>query len=157
MELEELEMKLRPLRRRLPSWNPIGRLVLPSLALLLLTTTNGVSSQKKTFAGPRMEIEPELHDFGSASQNQKLIHDFTLHNVGSEDLVIRRISTSCGCTAALASEQVIPPGETATLKVTLETRKYRGQIQRSISLASNDSRRVQTVRVQVFVEPSSGY
>lgn len=102
--------------------------------------------------GPVMEISPESHDFGRVEQNQKLLHEFEIENVGSEDLVIGRISTSCGCTAALTSEKVVEPGEKTVLEVTLETRKYKGAIQRSVSISSNDRRRVRTVRITAYVE-----
>ena len=122
------------------------------LSTLVVATASLVLAQEKTADGPQMEIEPEEHDFGNVQQNQNLLHEFTITNTGSEDLVIRRISTSCGCTAALVSEDVVPPGGTVSLEVKLETRKYKGVVQRSISVASNDKRRVRTVRVKAFVE-----
>jgi hypothetical protein len=107
-------------------------------------------AQKKN--GPYMEVEPERHDYGNVRQEQKLVHDFTVHNTGTETLVIERISTSCGCTAALVSEKEVAPGNSTTLRVTLDTRKYKGLIHRTVSLASNDKRRVVRVEVQAFVE-----
>jgi len=100
-----------------------------------------------------MEIQPEEHDFGNVQQSQSLVFAFTVLNTGNEELVISRISTSCGCTAAIVSDRVVPPGGTTKLEVTLETRKYRGVVQRSVSVASNDPDRVRTVRVRAFVEP----
>lgn len=102
--------------------------------------------------GPRAEIEPEEFDFGSAQQEQKLVHEFTVRNAGTQELEIRRISTSCGCTAALASDRTVAPGSSTALTVTLETRKYKGVVERSVSIATNDPGRVHTVRVKVFVE-----
>lgn len=99
-----------------------------------------------------MEIEPSEHDFGSARQDQKLVYDFVVRNTGTEDLELLRIATSCGCTAALPAERLVPPGGSTTLQVTLETRKYKGALERSVSVATNDRKRVGTVRVKVFVE-----
>jgi hypothetical protein len=99
-----------------------------------------------------MEIEPSEHDFGPARQDQKLVYDFLVKNTGTEDLELLRIATSCGCTAALPAERIVPPGGSTALQVTLETRKYKGVLERSISVASNDRRRVATVRVKAFVE-----
>ena len=103
-------------------------------------------------SGPVMEIEPEVHDFGGVRQGQNLEHTFTVMNTGSEPLEIRRISTSCGCAAAVPRDHIVAPGETTSLHVTLQTRKYKGVIEKSISVASNDARRVRTVRVKAFVE-----
>ncbi|HSF17762.1 MAG TPA: DUF1573 domain-containing protein [Vicinamibacteria bacterium] len=132
------------------------RRALPLLVGLALVAVSGAASGQgrgKDGTGPRMEVEPEGFDFGEAEQNQKLVHEFVVRNVGTQDLEIRRISTSCGCTAALVTERVVSPGEQTILKVTFETRRYRGRHERTVSLASNDPRRVLQVRVQAFVLP----
>jgi hypothetical protein len=112
--------------------------------------------KKERAAGPRLEISPEIHDFGKAKQNQKLVKEFEIENTGSEELQIGRISTSCGCTVARPSVKVLKPGEKTVLEVTLETRRYKGSLQRSVSVASNDPKRIKTVRVKVFIEETSG-
>ena len=102
--------------------------------------------------GPIMEIEPVEYDFGDVSQNQQMSYGFTLSNTGTETLDILHISTSCGCAAAVMSDRKVQPGESTTLMVTIKTLKYKGVIERSISIASNDKRRVQTVKVKAFVQ-----
>lgn len=133
-----------------------------SLLVVALTVVPalGQGTEKKdktdTVSGPSIEIHPESHDFGKVQQNQKLVKEFEIENVGDENLVIGRISTTCGCTAALTSDKVVKPGKSTILKVTFETRRYKGPVQRSVSVASNDPRRVRTVRVKAFVEESGG-
>lgn len=126
--------------------------LVPLIAVALTVTNDGFAQSSRNTNGPVMEIEPEEHDFGGVRQNQKYVHEFTVSNVGTEALEIRRISTSCGCTAAIAETRTIEPGGSTILRVTLETRKYKGVIQKSVSVASNDRRRVRTVRVKAFVE-----
>lgn len=123
-----------------------------AIAALLLSAAAPLRAQASKSGGPRMEIEPSEHDFGPARQDQKLVYDFVVKNTGTEDLTLLRIATSCGCAAALPAERLVPPGGSTTLQVTLETRKYKGVLERSISVASNDRRRVGTVRVKAFVE-----
>lgn len=123
-----------------------------ALALMCALASGTGVAQSKSKSGPVMEIEPEEFDFGGVEQDQKLVHEFTIHNVGTEDLEIRRISTSCGCTAAIPAERVVKPGGSTTLEVVLETRKYKGVIDKSVSVASNDRAVVRTVRVRAFVE-----
>jgi len=122
------------------------------LAVMCVAAAGTSVAQRKTKAGPVMEIEPKDHDFGGVQQDQKLVHEFTVRNVGTEDLEIRRISTSCGCTAAILADSIVKPGESTTLEVVLETRKYKGVIDKSVSVASNDRERVRTIRVRAFVE-----
>ena len=123
-----------------------------ALATMLLSAAEPLHAQASKSGGPRMEIEPSEHDFGPARQDQKLVYDFLVKNTGTEDLELLRIATSCGCTAALPAQRIVPPGGSTALQVTLETRKYKGVLERSISVASNDRRRVATVRVKAFVE-----
>jgi hypothetical protein len=127
----------------------LGSLIVAALGVLTLA---GETADDEKFEGPRIEIVPESYDFGKVQQNQKLVKEFDIKNVGTEDVVLGRISTSCGCTAALTSKKTVKPGESAALKVTFETRRYKGAVQRSISIASNDPRRVRTLRVKAFIE-----
>jgi Protein of unknown function (DUF1573) len=132
--------------------NPKSRPITAMILVAALAVSAALVAGTSKSDGPRAELEPEEFDFGSVQQDQKLVHDFTVRNTGTEELEIRRISTSCGCTAALASDRTVAPGAATTLKVTLETRKYRGVVERSVSIATNDPGRVHTVRVKAFVE-----
>ncbi len=126
---------------------------LVAVAALTLSIGAPARAQASKRGGPLISIEPAQHDFGSVRQDQKLVYDFLVRNTGTEDLTLLRIATSCGCTAALPAERVVPPGGSTTLSVTLETRKYKGVLERSVSVASNDrGNRVSTVRVKAFVE-----
>ncbi len=129
------------------------RVVTVSVLAVMCVVAAGTSvAQRKTKSGPVMEIEPKDYDFGGVRQDRKLVHEFTVTNVGTEDLEILRISTSCGCTAAILADRIVKPGESTTLEVVLETRKYKGVIDKSVSVASNDRERVRTIRVRAFVE-----
>ena len=113
-------------------------------------------SNRKQVKGPGIEVTPEDHDFGRVQQNAKLEKEFEIHNIGTEELVIGRISTSCGCTAALTSEKFVKPGETTTLKVTMESRMYKGEIQRTVSVASNGANsKITQIKVKAFVVEST--
>lgn len=107
-------------------------------------------------SGPRMEVEPEVHDFGKAKQEMRLEKEFVIKNTGTADLSIGRISTSCGCTVAEPAEKLVKPGKNTTMKVTLETRRYNGPIERTVAISSNDPRRVKSIKVKAFVEPIEG-
>ncbi len=113
-------------------------------------------SDRKQVKGPGIEVTPEDHDFGRVQQNAKLEKEFEIHNIGTEELAIGRISTSCGCTAALTSEKFVKPGETTTLKVTMESRMYKGEIQRTVSVASNAANsKITQIKVKAFVVEST--
>ena len=102
--------------------------------------------------GPRLEIEPGEWDFGRAGPSEVLVREFALKNTGSRELEIGRIASACACAAAVTDRTVIPPGEAATLRVTLETRRYRGVLERWLTIRSNDSRGAVRLKVRVYVE-----
>jgi hypothetical protein len=91
--------------------------------------------------GPKLVLDPESWDFGRTLKSRQLEKQFTIRNVGDEDLVIDRITTTCGCTAALLDEKTLKPGKSAVLKVTFETRGFDGKVERTVVLRSNDRAR----------------
>ena len=54
---------------------------------------------------PRIAVEPPAFDFGSALPEKRSQKEFTLRNLGDEDLVIENVSTTCGCTVAERLQQ----------------------------------------------------
>ena len=68
--------------------------------------------------------------------------------------MIEGVSTTCGCTAAVAGEKTLPPGRATPLAVTLQTRDYRGRVERKVLVRSNDAKTpLLEIAVQATVEP----
>lgn len=88
---------------------------------------------------PRIVVEPETLDLGEVPQ-EILEMTYTVRNLGDADLNIEKVSTSCGCTKAVLDRELIPPGETAELRVTFDTVEddLRGDVVRFIYILSND-------------------
>jgi hypothetical protein len=123
---------------------------LAGLALVALLAAI-VSADEKP-AGPRIRVEPARFDFGNALPDKALRKDFTIRNFGDATLVIESVSTSCGCTAALPEERRVEPGGSTLLRVTLETRRYSGKVERRVIVRSNDPKApFAEVRVSVTV------
>jgi hypothetical protein len=113
-------------------------------------------------AGPRLAVTAPEFSFGEIWQGVRLTHVFRIRNGGDAPLLIDRVRTSCGCTAALLSERRLAPGDVAQLRVTFDSRRFVGPVVKSISLFSNDPLRHVAkltlrgrVRAQVRFEPSS--
>ena len=123
-------------------------------AALLAGVASGRAEEPKT---PRIRVEPEAFDFGKALPAKTLRKEFTLSNFGDAALVIENVSTTCGCTAALASDTKLAPGSSTVLRVTLETRSYSGKLERQVLVRSNDPKTpLLTVRVSATVEAPAG-
>ena len=123
-------------------------------ALLAAGAASGRTEEQKT---PRIRVEPETFDFGKALPARTLRKEFTLSNFGDAALVIENVSTTCGCTAALASDTKLAPGSSTVLRVTLETRSYSGKLERQVLVRSNDPKTpLLTVKVSATVEAPAG-
>lgn len=113
---------------------------------------------------PRIEISEVDRDLGTVSQKQGVVStDFEFENIGESDLVINKLSSSCGCTSASVVYQdnigpkftmaghgqenptdwevAIKPGESAILRVYYDPSvhsDFEGAATRTVSIFSND-------------------
>jgi hypothetical protein len=128
--------------------------------------TAGKTAQK-TVEGPQPKIvffEGTEFDFGQAKGLDKVEHIFKFRNEGKADLNIDNVKTSCGCTAALLSAKVVPPGKTGEIKTTFNFGNRQGKQQKHIYVTSNDPENPKVslalkgnVVPPVLVEPRSIY
>ena len=88
--------------------------------------------------GPKIKFKEMSIDFGKVKQGKILTHVFVFKNEGDETLTIKRVRTSCGCTAALVSNKDIAPGKEGEIKVTLNTRGEGGKVAKYVQVESND-------------------
>lgn len=106
--------------------------------------------------GPKIKFKNEKWNVGKIKQGKVINHVFVFKNEGDETLKIRRVSTSCGCTAALISNKEISPGKEGKIKVTFNTRGYGGKLTKYIYVDSNDRthpRKQLTVSAEIEVPP----
>ncbi len=87
---------------------------------------------------PKIKFKESSWDFGKVKQGATLSHEFVFANEGDATLTIKRVATSCGCTAALVSDQQIQPGKQGKIEVKFDTRGYGGQVAKVIYVESND-------------------
>jgi hypothetical protein len=89
-------------------------------------------------AVPIIIIEHSSHDFGIVQPGATLHHDFTLHNKGAAPLNISQVTSDCGCTAALASADEIPPGGQGTINIAFTPGEHEGLQRETITIKTND-------------------
>jgi len=119
----------------------VRRLALKSWAALffiwLLTISS--SAQKEHSPQPRISFSETVWDFGYVPKTGTVSHTFLIKNTGEDTLVIVKVRTSCGCTAAPLSKQRLAPDETAELKLIFDPRKIVvGETTKRIRIISND-------------------
>lgn len=88
----------------------------------------------------RLLVESTDFRFGEIYQGQQLEHSFRLENTGDAPLLIEKIRSSCGCTAALLSDYQIQPGQSAQLRVTFDSTRFRGPVIKTVYVYTNDPR-----------------
>ncbi len=104
---------------------------------------------------PRISFSLESYDFGTVLQGKTVEYIFAFENKGTEDLLIKEVTTSCGCTAALVSANVIKPGETGHIKVSYDSQGRAGKVSRTITVVSNDPvEPIKELTITAMVDPS---
>ncbi|WP_432821416.1 DUF1573 domain-containing protein [Trichloromonas sp.] len=108
------------------------------ITVVLLALLGCLTALPALAEGPKMAVEKADFDFGQIFQGEKVEHTFRFQNAGDEPLVIDRVRSSCGCTAALLSTKIIAAGDVAELKATFDSARFSGAVVKTIYLYSND-------------------
>ncbi|MBN1118336.1 MAG: DUF1573 domain-containing protein [Bacteroidales bacterium] len=87
---------------------------------------------------PLASIPVKVYNFDTISARDKVKYDFKIKNEGIEDLVIRAVKPTCGCTAALPEQTVIEPGESTSISVYFDAKGYSGFTKKGVTVITND-------------------
>lgn len=88
-----------------------------SIIVLLVISIFHANAQEEF--GGIARFDSTVHDFGTLTQEDGVqSHVFTVTNIGSEDLVIYAVMTTCGCTKVDWTRETVAPGKTGTISVT---------------------------------------
>jgi|GEM_PF-1885422 len=89
--------------------------------------------------GPDISFKETEKDFGTVQGGTVLKHTFEFKNTGDQDLIIKNVKTTCGCTVASPSGKKIKPGERGQLSASFNTRGYHNLVQHYIHVDTNVS------------------
>lgn len=105
---------------------------------------------------PRLKFKEDSWDFGKVDQGKIVTHVFHFTNQGDAPLVIKKVRSTCGCTAAMVSEKKIDPGKSGKIEIKLNTRGFEGQLNKYVFIDTNDPLQPQsrlTVTAAINVPP----
>ena len=108
-------------------------------------------------------MEGNQVSFGKIYQTGEVVHKvLTLKNAGSDSITIKRVSTSCGCTAALVSDSVLAPGQETEVKIQFNPTGYIGEVTKYVYISNSDPKnQLMTVKLTGYVayalQPTPGY
>ncbi len=94
---------------------------------------------------PRVEFDAMTFDFGTVPAGKTVEHVYTLTNTGKSDLLIRKVSASCGCTAVQPATTKIAPGASTQIKAVFNSAGREGNQKKAITIITNDPKRSKTV------------
>jgi rhodanese-related sulfurtransferase len=88
---------------------------------------------------PRVQVDATVYDFGIIVHGYSYSHEFLVTNVGTTPLTISKVSPFCACTTAVAPSAPIAPGQSAPLRLVLDTSKLNaGSQSKLIRVTTND-------------------
>jgi hypothetical protein len=104
-------------------------------------------------AGPRFQFEETEHDFGKLIQGERVSYSFKFTNTGGADILINKVSTSCGCTVGNYPKTPIKPGKSGSIDVTFNSYHKKGHQNKSIAIMANTepNRTVLHVKARVML------
>lgn len=93
---------------------------------VLFTATQSASAQLPSDWAKSM-FDKEKIDFGVIARGSDARQTVTIKNTSRNTVHISSVRTTCGCSAAKPSQELINPGESAIVEVMMDTRKFTRQ------------------------------
>jgi hypothetical protein len=88
----------------------------------------------------RIEFEKTVHDFGFVpSILGPVTYAFKFKNTGDQPLVIKNVSSTCGCTSSGWTKEPVKPGETGEISATYTSTNSMGPFNRKVTVYTNGS------------------
>src|SRR5262245_18367570 len=99
---------------------PLAAVCTLTISVSFVSGPRTAQLQPQVSEPPRAIVESVSHDFGSAEQGTRLVHQFTIRNAGTSALTVTRLALSVrGMTAKV--KPTILPGKEETLTVEWDT------------------------------------
>lgn len=98
---------------------------------------------------PKIEFTTDVFSFDTVKRGDPVACKFYFKNKGKSDLCIRKIKTTCGCTAGTMEKMVYAKGEEGYVNVTLNTTNKHGHVRQAVIIISNDPVNTET---RVFID-----
>ncbi|MDP4207951.1 MAG: DUF1573 domain-containing protein [Bacteroidota bacterium] len=95
-------------------------------------------------SAPKIIFEKATYDFGTIKKGKKVEYEFNFTNQGKTDLILRKITSTCGCTTINPKEMTIKPGASSSLKVVFDSNGKEGAQNKGITIYSNDPKNSET-------------
>ncbi len=99
--------------------------------------------------GPKISAVENTFNFGQIDQYESVTHVFVIKNDGDQNLEIKKVKTTCGCTAAKQKSNIVEPGKQTEIEVTFNAGPRSGEQKKKITVETNDP---VTPRLELYIE-----
>lgn len=100
---------------------------------------------------PVIQFDKTIHDFGRVLAGEKISYSFKFRNTGKSDLLITKVSASCGCTVPEWPKTPIAPGEEGYITVTFNTSGRKGLQHKSVTVLANTNPNTTILNIQAEI------
>ncbi|WP_432264665.1 DUF1573 domain-containing protein [Autumnicola psychrophila] len=119
---------------------------------LVLIATFILAGIGTTMAQAKIVFQSETIDYGEIKKGSDGVRVFEFTNTGDEPLVIKEVSSSCGCTIPKKPEGPIAPGKTGTIEVKYDTKRV-GPIRKTVTVYSNAEETIKALKIKGKILP----
>lgn len=100
---------------------------------------------------PEITFTKTEHDFGRLIQGEQVVYVFKFTNTGKSDLLISKVSASCGCTASKFTREPVKPGKEGKIEVTFDSNGQRGIQNKTVTVLTNGKPQTTVLRIKAQV------
>jgi hypothetical protein len=97
----------------------------------------GTAAPSAALKGPHIVFSQTEKAFAKVEEGKQLTAVFHFTNAGDQNLIIDKVSPSCGCTAS-RWDKVTPPGQKGSVTLILDTSGINGAFRKTAAVATND-------------------
>jgi hypothetical protein len=98
-----------------------------------------------------IEFTKTEHDFGRLVHGEKVSFIYKFTNTGESDLILSKVSASCGCTASKYTKEPVKPGKEGKVEVTFDSNGQKGMVNKTVTVISNTQPQSTTLRLKAQV------
>ena len=95
-------------------------------------------SEKQLKKAPKIVVNNSTYDFGKVKAGTMIKFNFVINNEGKQELIIRKVKASCGCTATKPAATHVKKGKSTEIAVEFNTSGRRGRQHKTITIITND-------------------
>ncbi len=117
----------------------------------VVSNTKSATQEIEYGSAPQFSFDETVHDFGKIIRGEKVSYSFKFTNVGGADILISKVTSSCGCTVSKYPKTPIEPGKVGYIEATFDSKHKKGFQNKSITIMANTEPNKTVLRVKTQV------